>query len=352
MRLGTRGSALALWQARTVARMIEQRGGQTVEIVVIRTSGDEGPPDTPVPQVSAPAAEGGYGETTPKLATDVHASEGGQQAPKGAASAPQPVNVKRLFVKEIEEALLDGGIDLAVHSSKDLPAVLPDGLMIGAALEREDPRDALLLPGESGADDLASVKQRLGGEPRIGTSSVRRMAELRALFPSAAFIPIRGNVDTRLRKLDAGECDALALAAAGVKRLGLEARISAFLPLEICVPAPGQGIVAVEIAERSAPVVRQAVAALDDADAATALVAERAVVYALGGGCHMPLGALATVEGQQVQMLGLVASPDGRTIIRASATGNRGNAAAAGEKLARHLLDKGAAEILSSPHTQ
>jgi hydroxymethylbilane synthase len=325
MRLGTRGSALALWQARTVARLIEERGGPTVEIVVIRTSGDEGPPDRPAP----------------KLATLDRASEGG---PTVEASS-----VKRLFVKEIEEALLEGRIDLGAHSSKDLPAVLPDGLMIGAALEREDPRDALLLPGESGAYDLASVKQALGGEPRIGTSSVRRMAELRALFPSASFIPIRGNVDTRLRKLDAGHCDVLVLAAAGVKRLGLEARISAFLPPDICVPAPGQGIVAVEIAERSARAVRQAVAALDDADAATALVAERAVVHALGGGCHMPLGALATVEGQQVQMLGLVASPDGRTIIRASATGIRGNAAAAGEKLARQLLDKGAAEILSPP---
>jgi hydroxymethylbilane synthase len=369
MRLGTRGSALAMWQARTVARLIEESGGAKVEIVVIRTSGDEGPPEQPVPRVSDSAAAGGYGPpslmdrgelrrglagaasdaaaaeadaTTPKLATDVRASEGGPQVP----------SVKRLFVKEIEEALLDGRIDLAVHSSKDLPAILPDGLMIGAALAREDPRDALLLPGEPGMHDLASMKHKLGDAPRIGTSSVRRMAELRALFPSATFIPIRGNVDTRVRKLDAGQCDALVLAAAGVKRLGLEGRISAFLPVEICVPAPGQGIVAVEIAERSTRAVRQAIATLADADATTALVAERAVVHALGGGCQMPLGALATVEGQQVEMLGVVASLDGRTFIRASASGIRGNAAAVGEKLARHLLDKGAAEILSSPHTK
>ncbi len=316
MRIGTRGSALALWQARTVARLIEESGGPTCEIVVIRTSGDEatGPPDPP------------------------------NTLSRGLG----PQNVKRMFVKEIEEALVDGRIDLAVHSSKDLPAVLPDGLMIGAALEREDPRDALLLPRGGTTHDLDAVKKTLGAQPCMGTSSVRRAAEIRAIFPGASFRAIRGNVDTRLRKLDAGECDVLVLAAAGVKRLGLEARISALLPLEVCVPAPGQGIVAVEVADAGPREVRRAVAAISNADAMTSLIAERAVVRALGGGCQMPLGVIATLDGQNLVVTGLVASIDGRQIIRATARGNRGNAAAVGEKLAALLLEKGARALLAS----
>jgi hydroxymethylbilane synthase len=310
-----------------VRRLIEERGGPSPEIVIIKTSGDEGPPDTPDRVPGVPKVPGVPGVP-------------------GVGDVPKVLSIKSTFVKEIEEALLEGRIDLAVHSSKDLPAVLPDGLMIGAALEREDPRDALLLPERSAARELAAVKLALGNHPRIGTSSVRRTAELRAVFPSPTFIPVRGNVDTRLRKLDAGVCDALVLAAAGVKRLGLETRISAYLPLDVCVPAPGQGIVAIEIAEKSSREVRQIVAALDDADAGAALVAERAVVQALGGGCHMPLGALAVLDGQQVRIHGLVASLDDRAIIRATATGNRGNPRAAGEKLARLLLEKGAADIL------
>lgn len=329
MKIGTRGSALALWQARTVARLIRETGGPDCEIVIIRTSGDEGsgPPDPP--------------------------------------AAFQ--NVKRMFVREIEEALLDGRVEIAVHSSKDLPGELPEGLFIGAALEREDPRDALLLPQSkhgtegvtadgitSGASvtprtskpDFESVRTLLGRHPRVGTSSVRRSAELRAIFPDAIFLPVRGNVDTRLRKLDAGECDVLVLAAAGVKRLGLAHRISAVIPTEVCLPAPGQGIVAVEIAERATPVVREVVRRISDADAEAALLAERAVVLALGGGCQMPLGALATLDGQDIAVRGIVSSLDGRTIIRGRARGHRGGAAAVGEKLAAQLLGKGASALL------
>ena len=308
MRIGTRGSALALWQARTVARLIHESGGPECEIVVIRTSGDEGqtPPDPP----------------------------------------REPQNVKRTFVKEIEDALLHERVDIAVHSAKDLPGELPAGLLVAAALEREDPRDALLLPVHATARGFDAVKTALGRDLRIGTSSVRRSVELRSVFPTATFVPIRGNVDTRLRKLDVGECDALVLAIAGVKRLGLEQRISAPLPTDICVPAPGQGIVAIEIAGSAASEVRTAVKRISDVDAEAALLAERAVVQALGGGCQMPLGALARLDEHQLFIDAVVASLDGRTVIRASASGHRGSAAAVGEKAARQLLAKGAAELL------
>src|SRR3954452_5246983 len=235
LRIGTRGSHLALWQARTVAALIEQRG-HDVELMVIKTSGDR--------LQEAPLAE---------------------------------VGGKRLFVKEIEDALLTNEIDLAVHSAKDMPAVLPEGLEVAAVLPREDPRDALVLPGGTQAVDLAAAVARMGDSPTIGTSSVRRIAQLAMLLPRARFVPMRGNVDTRLRKLDAGGFDALVLAAAGLKRLGLGRRISAAIPLAACVPAPGQGIVAIEIRADDRET-RQAVAALDDPLASAALVAERTVV--------------------------------------------------------------------------
>lgn len=321
MRIGTRGSALALWQARTVARLIRETGGPACEIVVIRTSGDEqsGPPDPPVPS-----------NTSDTLGTP------------GTLST---LNVKRLFVKEIEDALLDGRIEMAVHSAKDLPAALPDGLGIAAALEREDPRDALLLP-DSKVQGFEAARAILGPSPRIGTSSVRRTAQLRGVFPRATFVAIRGNVDTRVRKLDAGACDVLVLAAAGVKRLGLDHRLSALIPTGVCLPAPGQGIVAIEIADRAGPAVREVVQRISDADSDTALLAERAVVQALGGGCQMPLGALTSIDGQDIVVDGLVASLDGQTVLRAVAKGHRGGAAATGEKLAAHLIARGAREFL------
>jgi hydroxymethylbilane synthase len=309
MKIGTRGSALALWQARTVAQLIHETGGPECEIVVIRTSGDEsaGPPE-----------------------------------------APRVVdNVKRAFVKEIEDALLAGRIDVAVHSAKDLPGELPAGLHIAAALEREDPRDALLLPAARTIRGFDAVVAALGGAPRIGTSSVRRTAELLAVFPGATFVPIRGNVDTRLRKLDEGACDVLVLAVAGVKRLGLEGRISAALPVDVCLPAPGQGIVAVEIADGCAPATRATVRRISDADAEAMLAAERALVVALGGGCEMPLGGLAALDEHDLTIKGVVVSRDGRSLVRATVSGNRGAAAAAGEKLAAELLAQGAGKFLS-----
>ena len=211
-RIGTRGSALALWQANTVKARLEALGVAPCEIVVIKTDGDR-LQDAPLSDIGG----------------------------------------KRLFVKEIEDALLDGEIDLAVHSAKDMAVALPAGLHIAGVLPRADARDAVVLPETRGLVDasLTQLLEALGGRPRIGTSSVRRIAQLHRQLPGAEFLPVRGNVDTRLRKLDAGEYDALVLAAAGLHRLERGARISGCLPVDACIPAPGQGIVAVECREDS-----------------------------------------------------------------------------------------------------
>jgi hydroxymethylbilane synthase len=233
------------------------------------------------------------------------------------------VGGKRLFVKEIEDALLRHEIDLAVHSSKDMPALLPAGLAIGGVLPREDPLDAVVLPlshqpsAVSHLDDLVAV---LGQSPSMGTGSVRRVAQLMRIFPAARFTPIRGNLDTRLRKLDAGEYDALVLAAAGLRRLGFASRIALQLPAAACVPAPGQGIVAIEIRAEDNGAVREAVAAIDDAAARAALEAERALVTALGGGCQTPVGALASPVGEDMlELVGASLLADGAGEILAEA---------------------------------
>jgi hydroxymethylbilane synthase len=311
LRIGTRGSQLALWQANTVARLIAERGGPACEIVVIRTSGDEKPSQPPA-------------------------------APSEPATA---INVKATFVKEIEDALLEGRVDLAVHSSKDLAAVFPDGLTIGATLPREDARDALLLPNGERVQSLAELRARLGDTPRIGTSSVRRAAQLAALFPEATFAPIRGNVDTRLRKIDSGQCDAGVLAVAGLKRLGLGARISLALPLDVCIPAPGQGIVAVQVRQDQSSV-QKVVAAINDAEAFDALTAERTIVRVLGGGCQMPLGAHAALNGDELVVAAVVTAPDASRAVRAGARGQRRHAADIGARVAESLLQEGAANLL------
>lgn len=322
MRIGTRGSALARWQAREVSRRLEAATGHTCEIVIIRTAGDE-PPNAPG-TVSSPSTSG----------------------TRGTLGTVGTLSAKATFVKEIEDALLEGRVDLAVHSSKDLSAALPAGLRIGAVLPRDDPRDAVVLPGGAVVADLDALVRHLGAGPRIGTSSVRRAAAIAALIPRATVVPLRGNVDTRLRKLDAGACDAMLLAAAGLNRLGLSQRISLALPADLLVPAPGQGIVAIEIRADAAEVAR-AVEAIGDRDAETALMAERAVVKALGGGCQMPLGAHATLSDDVLVVTASVLSPDGR-MIRAETRGDRSAAAALGEALAAELLARGAADILGA----
>jgi hydroxymethylbilane synthase len=311
LRIGTRGSELARWQANTVAALLRARTGVECEIVIIRTTGD-------------------------RLSEATLSQIGG----------------KRLFVKEIEDALLAGQIDLAVHSSKDMPAMLPDGLTVGAVLEREDARDALVLPaGREPAASMEAVVRELGQEPRIGTSSIRRVAQLARLFPGATFLPIRGNLDTRLRKLDSGGYDAIVLAAAGLRRLQQGARISAFVPVEACVPAPGQGIIAIEIRDgdaATAGIVRQ----VDDRPSGIALDAERAVIRRLGGGCQMPIGAFAAVDGAALSLRAVVISADGARAAHAQIDGRSDEPIAAGDAAAEQLLDDGAKEILDELQRQ
>jgi hydroxymethylbilane synthase len=285
-----------------VAERIQAAGGPPCEIVIIKTSGD-------------------------RL----------QEAPLS------DIGGKRLFVKEIEDALIGGDIDLAVHSSKDMPALLPEGLDLAAVLEREDPRDALVLP-----DRPSSIVQRPSSEaaPRIGTGSVRRVAQLTRRFPTAQFLNVRGNLDTRLRKLDSGDYDLLVLAAAGLRRLGFGARISVSVPIEECVPAPGQGIIAIEIRTDDAAT-RAAVARVNNDDASQALEAERALVTALGGGCQMPIGGIAQPSGTtELELQAVVTSLDGARVIRYKKMGNRTNAATLGREVADELLKRGAADIL------
>lgn len=304
LRLGSRGSQLALFQARLVAGRIQTAGGPQCEIVIIKTSGDR--------LQEAPLSE---------------------------------IGGKRLFVKEIEDALISREIDLAVHSSKDMPAVLPDGLTVGAVLEREDARDALVLP--QSLEPKAQSPDPRASPPRVGTGSVRRIAQLRKRFPDAEFLNIRGNLDTRLRKLDAGEYDLLVLAAAGLRRLGFGARISLSVPYDECVPAPGQGIIAIEI-RADDEAARQAVARVNNEEASSALEAERALVTALGGGCQMPIGGIALPVGNtELELLAVVASLDGARIIRYKKVGPRADAARLGLDVAGELLKLGAADILN-----
>ncbi len=320
LRLGTRGSRLALWQAQFVADALAAGGGPVSEVVAIKTSGDR-------------LAEG----------------------------ALRAIGGKQLFVKEIEDALLSGQIDLAVHSAKDLPADLPDGAALAAVPVREDPRDAIVLadladapggpgeqlaaPGQDGREVIARLVAQASAT-RFGTGSVRRVAQLRQLFPHARFEGIRGNLETRLRKLDAGgPYDALILAAAGLKRLGFGARISTTLSPSTCVPAPGQGAIAVEIRADDASA-RRIVERIADAAAIAAVAAERALVAALGGSCQVPIGALATLAGGELRLDAIVTSLNGRRSVRHSGTGAIDDPITLGRKVADLLLESGAGEIL------
>jgi len=311
LKIGTRGSELARWQAHTVAALLRERAGVDCDVVIIKTTGD-------------------------RLSEAKLSQIGG----------------KRLFVKEIEDALLANEVDLAVHSSKDMPAVLPAGLAIGAVLPREDARDAIVLPRVVDAPlTIEEVVRELGQSPRIGTSSVRRVAQLSRLFPAAQFLPIRGNLDTRLRKLDSGDFDAIVLASAGLRRLGQSSRISAYLPADACVPAPGQGVIAVEIRDGDQRVAA-IVATINDPQADAALTAERAVVRRLGGGCQMPIGAYASLDAAGMSLSAIVVSPDGAQAATAHVTGSADAPEACGEAAAAQLLERGAGEILADVQRQ
>jgi hydroxymethylbilane synthase len=292
--IASRGSQLALWQARWVSAQLTALGHEC-RIEIIKTTGDK--------------------------ITDVPLAK---------------VGTKGLFTKEIEEALLDGRADLAVHSLKDLPTELPEGLVLAAVPEREDPRDAVV--GKRLADLPAGA--------RVGTSSLRRSAQLRKLRPDLTIESVRGNLDTRLRKLDEGQYDAILLAAAGLKRLGWGDRIAEILPAETMCPAVGQGALAIET--RASGAGFDAVQAMDHADTHAAVLAERGVLRALGGGCQVPIGAHATVEGGRLQLLGVVASPDGDEVIRGAASGAASQAESLGRALGNELLERGARRILDA----
>ncbi len=300
LRIGTRGSDLALWQARHVAALLARLpGAPPTELVLIRTEGDR-VTDVPLAQVAG----------------------------------------KAFFTKEIEEALLAGTVDLAVHSLKDLATAMPAGLALGAVLEREDPRDALLARGARSLEELPAGA-------RVGTSSLRRRALLARWRPELALVDLRGNVPTRIERLDEGRFDAIVLAAAGVRRLGRAERISAYLPVDRMPPAVAQGAVAVQLRADDARAIDW-VARLDHAPTHVATAAERALLAALEGGCQIPVGALAEVTGERLTLAGTVCALDGRRSVEDRISGAAAEAAALGAELARRLLAAGAGEILAA----
>jgi hydroxymethylbilane synthase len=309
LRLGTRGSALAVAQSSTVARSLEALGAE-VELVTIKTSGDE------------------------------------------TAAKPETADKAR-FVKELQHALLDGAIDLAVHSAKDVPGELPDGLEIVAVPERADPRDALCLAPHVVAFDPAPhspAARPLDALPQgaaVGTASLRRQAELLALRPDLRIRELRGNVDTRLRRLEEGELDAIVLAAAGLERLG---RSDAGTPLPelTLIPAAGQGCLALE-ARAGDDATRKLASQLTDPHAFACLTAERTVVTALGATCHTPVGAHATIVNHTLLHLeAFVGTPDGKTWIRDDVRGMAEDPRAVGADAAQRLVAAGATEILAA----
>jgi hydroxymethylbilane synthase len=295
--IASRGSQLALWQAHWVQGQLAALGHES-RIEIIKTTGDK--------------------------ITDVPLAK---------------VGTKGLFTKEIEEALLDGRADLAVHSLKDLPTELPEGLVLAAVPPREDARDAIV--GKRLADLPAGAK--------VGTSSLRRAAQLRKARPDLVIESVRGNLDTRLRKLDEGQYDAIVLAAAGLRRLGWADRIAETLGPDVMCSAVGQGALAIET--RSSGAGLEAVRALDDAETHAAVLAERGVLGSLGGGCQVPIGAHARIEGGRLFLLGVVAAPDGSEIIRAEAEGPAADAEALGRALGAALLERGAKQILEAVYT-
>jgi hydroxymethylbilane synthase len=249
------------------------------------------------------------------------------------------VGGKGVFTKEIEDALLRGEVDIAVHSMKDLPTELPDGLAIVAVPEREDARDVLVTRSECQLGELPAGA-------RVGTGSLRRRAQVMYHRADLIVVPVRGNIDTRLRKLDEGEMDALVMAAAGLKRIGRENRVGEYLSDEVCVSAVAQGALAVQARDDAA--IRDLLGFLHDADASTEVSAERALLARLGGGCHVPVGARARIAGDRLKMIAVVANPDGSGLCRSEIAGPARDAGQLGRRLAEQLLQQGADKLLTS----
>jgi hydroxymethylbilane synthase len=298
LRIATRKSPLALWQAEHVAALLRRsHAGLEVELVPLSTKGDR-------IQDRSLAAIGGKG----------------------------------LFIKELEVALEEHRADIAVHSMKDVPGDLPDGLLIAAVLPRADPRDALLAANAKRLEDLPQGA-------RVGTSSLRRQAQLLAARPDLKIEALRGNVDTRVRRLDNGEVEAIILACAGLIRLGWESRITARLEPSACLPAVGQGIIGIECRNDDANT-RSLLQVLNDAPTRTAMDAERAFAGRLGGSCQSPIAAYARLEQNRLTLDGLVAEPDGSRLLRDSITGGAENPRRLGEQLADRVLAAGAGTLL------
>ena len=299
VRIATRKSPLALWQANYVKAELEKNfPGLQVELLPMTTRGD-------------------------KILDSPLAKVGG----------------KGLFVKELEEALLRNEADLAIHSMKDVPVEFPAGLCLATICQREDPRDALV------SNHFASVDALPAGA-RVGTSSLRRQCQLRARRPDLQVLDLRGNVNSRLAKLDAGDYDAILLAAAGLKRLGLEARITALLECGESLPANGQGAVGIEC-RRNDTELLDLLARLEDKATRQRVMAERAMNRSLQGGCQVPIGAYAELQGDELWLRGLVGSIDGQRILRAEMRGPVSDAEALGEKVASALLAQGADKLLA-----
>jgi len=300
--IGSRSSKLALWQAEQARARLQALNPQLdVHIEIIKTTGD--------------------------VKNDPLSVIGG----------------KGVFTKELEDALLDGRIDLAVHSLKDLPTILPDRLSIAAICEREDPRDALVL--RSGSKNGSLLHLQEGAV--VGTSSQRRLAQLKALRSDVVVRDLRGNVDTRIRKLDEGQYDAVILASAGLVRLGLQERISARIEINEMLPAVGQGAIGIETNSDNEFAV-QMTSRLDHRETRLACLAERAFLRGLGGGCQFPIAAHAVLDGDTLKLDGLVAKPDGSQILRDSLSGPSNEAEALGSALANQLIQHGANSLLNA----
>ena len=300
LRIGSRGSQLALWQANHVAALLRERG-HTVEIEVIKTTGD-----------------------------------------KITSVALAKVGTKGMFTKEIEEALHDRRVDLAVHSLKDVPTDLEQEFELAAIMKREDPRDAFISVKFSSLDELPQGA-------KVGTSSLRRQCQLKSVRPDLEIFPLRGNVDTRIRKLESGEYDAIILAAAGVRRLGLETHVRSRISADIMCPAVGQGALAIEI-RRGDQQTKTLLAFLNDADTHAAIDCERALLGSLGGGCQVPIGAYAEKRGGRLFLRAMVGRPDGSQILREQADGTDG--VKLGRETAQTLLWRGGDKILTDVYAQ
>jgi hydroxymethylbilane synthase len=302
LRIGSRGSQLALWQAHHIADLLRVHG-HSVEIEIIKTTGDK--------------------------ITDVPLAM---------------VGTKGMFTKEIEEALTENRVDLAVHSLKDLPTELTAEFEIAAITTRENPRDVFC------SVNFVSI-EALPQRANVGTSSLRRQAQLKALRPDLQIHPLRGNVDTRLRKLEAGDYDAIILAAAGLNRLGKTQLVRQVIPAEVMTPAAGQGALGVEIRNGDVAT-RKLLSFLDDAAARATTTCERALLSKLGGGCQVPIGALAEVTAGRIQLNALVAHPDGTVVLRETREGDENNPVRLGEEVGETLLRRGGDVILEEVYGQ